>query len=183
MRNQIVDKAAAPRAIAEARERGDAAERAVETALRRMAPLQQRTAPLPVPEALEDAVLVGGSPIPAGARGHRVGAHPRAAGGRRAAGAAAARDRAGGSTVELPFCSTARLGSGAPVPAAVAGSSGEAFGGAVSAAAADVPSPAAAPRAGPARSGAALDRTNDPEARRGSKGKGKAWSAQERVVL
>lgn len=59
----------------------------------------------------------------------------------------------------------------------------EAFGGAVSAAAADVPSPAAAPRAGPARSGAALDRTNDPEARRGSKGKGKAWSAQERVVL
>lgn len=161
----------------------DAAERAVDTALGRMAPLQPRTAPLPVPVALEDAVLVGGAPIPAGARGHRVGADPRVAGGRRAAGAAAARDRAGGSTVEPPFRSTARLGSGAPAQAAVAGSSGKAFGGAVSTAAAGVPSPAAAPRARPDRSGAALSRTKDAEARRGSKGKGKAWSAQKRVVL
>lgn len=166
LRNQIVDKAAAPRAIAEARERLDAAEIAVDTALGRMASLQPRTGPRPLPKALEDAVLVGGAPVPAGARGHPVGAHRRVAGGRWAAGAAAARDRAGGSTVEPPFWSTARLGSGAPAQAAVAGSSGKAFGGAVSAAAADVPSPAAAPRAGQDRSGVALGRTKDAEARR-----------------
>lgn len=176
-------EAAVRRVIAEARERREAAERAVETALGQTAPQQPRAAPPLAPEASQDVVFVGGAPVPADARGPHPGAHLRVAGRRSAAGAGEARNYAGGSTVEPPVGSGAQPGSGAPAQAAVAGCSGGAAGRANIAAAAEVPSPSAAPRSVRARSRAAKSSTQAADGRRGSKGKGTVWSVAERVAL